>query len=107
MWRSKLRTTARASTSAPLDASSFTISGWRRAAAHMSAVWPPKRSVAFTFAPRLISSFAASTLPVRATLISAVCPSAFGDSTSAPAASSSCRIAASPASAASSIGVTP
>ena len=41
MWRSKLRTMARAFTSAPFDASSFTISGWRRAAAHISAVWPP------------------------------------------------------------------
>jgi hypothetical protein len=55
----------------------------------------------------LISSLAASTFPVRATLISAVCPSAFADSTSAPAASSSCRMAVLPVSAASSIGVTP
>jgi len=44
---------------------------------------------------------------VRATIISAVCPSAFGDSTSAPAASSASISAGSATTAASDIGVAP
>ena len=58
----------------------------------MSAVCPPKPSRASTVAPCSSNSFAASTLPVRATAISAVMPSAFGESASAPASSSSFRI---------------
>src|SRR6185437_7056766 len=107
MWRCHSRTIERPFTSAPLDASNFTIAGWRRAAAHMSAVCPPNCSTAFTLAPCFRSSSAASTFPVRATSISAVWPSSFGDSTSAPASSSSFMTATLPVVAASCIGIAP
>ena len=73
--RSHCRTTPRALRSAPFDASSFTISPWPCAAAHMSADWPPNDSVALTSAPASSSRFAASTLPLRAAAISGVSPS--------------------------------
>ena len=105
--RSQSFTVERALTSAPCCSSSFTMAGCASAAAHISAVWPRQRSRTFTFAPRLSSSFAASTLLVRAMIIRAVMPSSLDDSTSAPAASSLRITSTLPVTAASDSGVEP
>jgi hypothetical protein len=97
----------RASTSAPASTRTRTMAGWFCAAAHISAVCPRHRSTALTLAPFRSSARAASTRPLRATTISAVWPSAFGDSTSAPAASSRSMRTASPPTAAVDSGVAP
>ena len=99
--RSHWRTTPRALTSAPFDARNFTISAWLCAAAHISADCPPKVSLALTSAPASTSSFAASTLPLRAAAISGVSPSGFVKLGSAPALSSASMIGAEPMMAAS------
>jgi hypothetical protein len=54
-----------------------------------------------------MSAFAAAVLPPRATTISAVWPSAFGESAWAPASSSAASTAGFAATAASDIGVAP
>ncbi len=48
------------------------------ALAHISAVWPRHFSLALTLAPWATRTSAAATISVRATVISAVCPCAFG-----------------------------
>ena len=99
--RCQSRTAPRAFTSAPFASKNLIISGWLCAAAHISGDWPPQCSFAFTSAPALTSTFAASRRPVRATSISAVSPSELAPSTAAPAASSAAMIGVSPAIAAS------
>ena len=101
------RAVERASTAAPRAIKSSIILGCRRAAAHIKADCPPQLSRASTVAPWSSKSFAASTLPVLATAMSAVWPSAFGESASAPASSSSLKISVSATSAASPMGVAP
>ena len=64
-----------------------------RAAAHISAVSPNQLSWAFGSAPRASSIRIASTLPVRAAVISTVSPSAVAPLASAPACSSASIIA--------------
>ena len=83
------------------------MSAWLCAAAHISAVCPPKFSLALTSAPASSSRFAASTLPVRATAISADSPSGFLVLGSAPALSSASMIGAEPMIAASVSAVVP
>ena len=61
-------------TSAPRATSSLTMSGWFSVTAHINAVCARTVSFAFTLAPRSSSSVTASTLPVRAAVISAVSP---------------------------------
>ena len=106
-FRSHWRTTPRAFRSAPFEARNFTISAWLCAAAHISAVCPPKLSLALMSAPASSSRFAASTLPLRATAISGVSPSGFLVLGSAPALSSASMIGAEPMIAASVIAVVP
>ena len=64
---------------------SFTTAAWFSAAAHISAVCPRHASCVFTLAPKVSSIFTASTLPVRAAVISAVSPSPKAALGSAPA----------------------
>ncbi len=105
--RSHWRTMPRALRSAPFDARSLTISAWLCAAAHISADWPPKSSLALTSARASSRSFAASTLPLRATAISGVSPSGFFVLGSAPALSNASMIGAEPMIAASVIADVP
>jgi hypothetical protein len=63
------------------------MSGWLLPAAHISAVWPRNFSIAFTSAPRSISTFAMSCSPVLIASISAVWLSVLGEFRSAPASS--------------------
>ncbi len=73
----------------------------------MSAVCPRKVSIAFTSAPRSISSSAISSEPMLAASMSAVWLSPFGESGSAPASSSMRTSAGSPSFTASVSGVEP
>ena len=75
---------ARVDVGAVLERAAATIAGWFCAAAHISAVCSRQSSRALTSAPCSISAAAAAVLPLRATTISAVCPSAPGASTAAP-----------------------
>ena len=68
--------------------SSLTTSGWRSAAAHISAVWFCDGSFAFTSAPRAISMRTASALPVPAHVMIGVSPVAIAVFGFAPALSS-------------------
>ncbi len=105
--RSKLFSSERASASAPALSSSRTIAGCPSAAAHINAVWLRQVSRWSTLAPRFSSSLAASTLLVRATIISAVWPSGLAASTLAPAFSRRSITSTLPATAASDSGVEP
>ena len=100
-------TFVRALTSAPRARSNSTMSVWFSITAHISAVCACTVSLALTFAPRSSSSVAASTLPVRAAVISAVSPPGVAVFGSAPASSSARIIAALPLVAARPIGVIP
>ena len=83
------------------------MSGWFSVTAHISAVCACTVSFALTLAPRSSSRVAASALPVRAAVISAVSPPGVAVFGSAPASSSARIIAALPLVAARPIGVTP
>ena len=97
----------RASISAPCFTSARTAEAWSSAAAHISAVSPIQLSRALTFAPASTSTSMASGRPVRAAIISTVCPSVTMVFGSAPATSSTRIMVASPLVAASDSGVTP
>lgn len=73
----------------------------------MSADWPFQRSFASTSAPWASSTRIASTLPMRAAVMSGVSPSGEAALTSAPAFSSVSIIAAFPLVQANASGVTP
>jgi hypothetical protein len=68
----------RARRSAPASISWPTTSGWRSAAAHISAVWRCVGSAAFTAAPRASSIFTAAVAPAAAQVMSGVSPVPIG-----------------------------
>ncbi len=105
--RSQFHVTCRAFTSAPCAINSCAISGCDSATAHISAVCCRHCSLELTSAPCASSTLAASTLPVRATVISAVSPSLLAALASAPASSSFAIIGALPFTHARYNGVTP
>ena len=81
-------TIVRAPTAAPCASSTRAASGWRWAAAHISAVCPFSGSVASTSAPCSISASTAAGSPVAAQRMSAVSPASSPPPASTPAASS-------------------